>query len=163
MTWDTIASTSDGMFDVLTLDSQRDGLEQIAERLEQLGAVDSVHILSHGDETGFSLGSNWLSAETIELRAQTLSQWQPWLKPDADILFYGCDLAANTPGQQFLQTFGELTGADVAASTDATGVSQWGGNWDLEYQFGVIETPSLSEQIPLFDWKGLLPSAMRWM
>ena len=31
----------------------------------------------------------------------------------------------------------DASGADVAASTDTTGIS---GNWDLEYSAGVVET-----------------------
>ena len=142
--------------DVLVLDSQRDGLEQIAERLAQLGQTRAIHILSHGDEVGLHLGSNWLSRDTLTQRTQSLAQWQPLLTADADILFYGCDLAANAVGQGFLQAFGEMTGADVAASTNATGAADLGGDWKLEYQFGSIETSSLGEQVRLFDWEGLL-------
>lgn len=144
---------------ILILDSQRDGLEQIADRLEQLGQTRAIHILSHGDEAGLRLGSNWLSGDTLAYRAGTLASWQPYLAADADVLFYGCDLAANEAGQQFLRTFGELTGADIAASTDATGSALLGGDWNLEFQFGSIEAPSLSKQFSLFDWNGLLASS----
>ena len=142
--------------DILVLDPQRDGLEQIAQRLELLGQTKAIHILSHGDEAGLHLGSNWLSANTLSQRANTLAQWKPLLTENADVLFYGCDLAANPAGQQFLQAFGEMTGADVAASTNATGAADLGGDWKLEYQYGSIETPSLGDQVRLFDWEGLL-------
>jgi hypothetical protein len=33
-----------------------------------------------------------------------------------------------------------LTGADVAASVDDTGHAQLGGNWDLEFTTGSVET-----------------------
>ena len=144
---------------ILILDSQRDGLEEIAERLERLGQTQAIHILSHGDEAGLRLGSNWLSGDTLAYRAGTLASWQPFLAADADVLFYGCDLAANEAGQQFLRSFGQLTGADIAASTDATGSSLLGGDWNLEFQFGSIEAPSLSEQFSLFDWNGLLATS----
>ena len=111
-----LSALPSGASEVFVLDLHRDGLEQIAERLEQRGETRAIHILSHGDEAGLHLGSNWLSADTISLRANSLSQWQSLLTADADILFYGCDLAANATGQQFLQTFGELTGADVAVA-----------------------------------------------
>ena len=153
---DQLTNQQSGPTDILVLDSQRDGLEQIADRLEQLGETRSIHILSHGDETGLHLGSNWLSADTIAMRSHTLALWQPYLTADADVLFYGCDLAANATGQEFLRTFGQLTGADVAASTDATGASLLGGDWQLEFQSGSVETPSLGEQFQLFEWQGLL-------
>ena len=151
-----LTTRQSGPTEILVLDSQRDGLEQIADRLEQLGQTKAIHILSHGDEAGLHLGSNWLSADTISLRSNALSQWQGYLTPDADVLFYGCDLAANPSGQEFLRTFGQLTGADVAASTDATGAALLGGDWQLEFQFGTVETPSLGEQFRLFEWNGLL-------
>jgi VCBS repeat-containing protein len=141
---------------VLVLDSQRDGLEQIADRLERLGQTRAIHILSHGDEAGLRLGSNWLSGDTLAYRVGTLASWQPFLAADADVLFYGCDLAANETGRQFLRAFGQLAGTDVAASTDATGTALLGGDWDLEFQVGSLETPSLSQQFSLFDWNGLL-------
>ena len=153
---DLLTNQQSGPTEILVLDSQRDGLAQIAERLEQLGQTGAIHILSHGDEAGLHLGSNWLSVDTIGQRANTLAQWQPFLTADADVLFYGCDLAANATGQEFLRTFGELTGTDVAASTDATGAALLGGDWNLEYQFGAVETPSLGESLNLFEWNGLL-------
>jgi len=153
---DRLSSLHSGPTDILVLDLQKDGIEQITERLEQLGETRAIHILSHGDEAGLHLGSNWLSADTISLRGNSLAQWQSRLTVDADVLFYGCDLAANATGQAFLQTFGEMTGADVAASTNATGAADLGGDWNLEYQFGSVETRSLGEQVRLFDWEGVL-------
>ena len=143
---------------ILVLDSQHDGLAQIADRLEMLGQTRAIHILSHGDEAGLRLGSNWLSGDTLAFRAGTLASWQPYLTEDADVLFYGCDLAGNESGQEFLRSFGELTGTDVAASTDATGAALLGGDWNLEFQVGNIETPSLAQRFQLFDWNGLLSS-----
>jgi hypothetical protein len=35
--------------------------------------------------------------------------------PEADILLYGCNVAAGKSGQAFVNTFSNLTGADVAA------------------------------------------------
>ncbi len=153
---DQLRQQHSGPMEVLVLDTQRDGLEQIADRLEQLGQTRAIHIVSHGDEAGLHLGSNWLSADTIAMRSNTLAQWQGLLTADADVLFYGCDLAANPSGQEFLRTFGQLTGADVGASTDATGAAILGGDWNLEFQYGDVETRSLGESTSLFEWNGLL-------
>ena len=151
-----LSSYQSGQADLLVLDQQRDGLTQIAERLEQLGETKAIHIISHGDEAGLHLGSTWLSADTISREEGTLAQWQGFLSSDADLLLYGCDLAATTSGQQFLQTLGVLTGTDVAASTNATGAANLGGDWNLEYQVGRLQTASLAEQFNLFEWQGLL-------
>ena len=54
-------------------------------------------------------------------------------KGGGDILLYGCDVAANAHGQKLVEEIHELTGADVAASTDETGSAALGGNWVLEF------------------------------
>ena len=66
------------------------------------------------------------------------------LTDDADILFYGCDLAGNAEGQEFISSISAITGADVAASDDLTGAEEKGGDWDLEQHVGEIETAALS-------------------
>ena len=63
---------------------------------------------------------------------------------DADILFYGCDLAGNAEGEQFIESISGITGADVAASDDLTGAEELGGDWDLELNVGMIETQALA-------------------
>ena len=78
------------------------------------------------------------------------------LTSDADILFYGCDLASDPNGQTFLQSVGTLTGADVAASTDDTGHANYGGDWDLEYATGSIETEIAFSLTVQQDWVGKL-------
>ena len=42
-------------------------------------------------------------------------------------------------GQTLADTLAELTGADVAASTDPTGQASLGGDWELEHQVGTVE------------------------
>ncbi len=64
------------------------------------------------------------------------------LAPQGDLLLYGCDVATGSEGLQFIQTIAQLTGADVAASTDKSGPSALGGNSALESQVGVVETAS---------------------
>ncbi len=39
-----------------------------------------------------------------------------------------------------MDSLAALTGADVAARTDLTGNALLGGDWQLEYQIGEIET-----------------------
>ena len=42
--------------------------------------------------------------------------------------------------------FGSFTGADIAASTNLTGNSKYGGDWVLEFHTGEINTASLKAQ-----------------
>ena len=45
----------------------------------------------------------------------------------------------DSVGKSLVDTIHSLTGADVAASTDATGAASLGGNWTLEYSTGAIK------------------------
>ncbi|MEG4583425.1 DUF4347 domain-containing protein, partial [Microcoleus sp. MON1_C5] len=83
------------------------------------------------------LGNTALGSENIEQYKSQLEKWQTSLAPQADIMLYGCDVAGGT-GANFVDRFSELTGADVAASTNTTGR---GGDWNLEFARGQIESP----------------------
>ena len=74
---------------------------------------------------------------------------------NGDILLYGCDLAASQEGKSLLEAMSRLTGADVAASEDLTGAASKGGDWDLEFRTGTIETTvAIGARQP--DWNGTL-------
>jgi hypothetical protein len=126
--------------EVVLLDPGRDGVEQITETLARSQDLDAVHIVSHGSEGAVQLGSVSLSAGTLAAHADLMASWGNALASDADILFYGCDLAGGESGAAFVDSLAQLTGADVAASVDLTGSALLGGDWDLEYHSGAIET-----------------------
>ena len=127
-------------FEVVLLDESQDGVEQIGEQLAKFSDVDAVHIFSHGSQDGVQLGSTWLRMGTLDDYADDLSDWGQSLSADADLLFYGCEAAATDAGQALLSAIQDLTGADVAASTDNTGHSDYGGDWQLEFTEGTVET-----------------------
>jgi len=135
---DLIAGTNPDT-QVVVLDPTKDGITQVTDTLQ--GKIfASVHIVSHGSEGNLQLGSSQLNTENIEAYSNQLQQWQTALTDNADILLYGCDVAAGN-GQNFIQKLSELTNADVAASDDLTGSVAKGGDWALEVATGVIETP----------------------
>ena len=74
----------------------------------------------------------------------------------ADLLIYGCDFAGSAQGRDMVETLSALTGADVAASTDKTGVGDRGGDWELEYEAGEIETGIAFSDELQEDWRGTL-------
>lgn len=125
---------------VIWLDPAQNGMTQIGEALQQIGNVDAVHIITHAENDGLRLGASLVTAETINDQADAFQGWQSALSANADILFYGCDLAKDANGQDILNKIAEYTGADIAASDDLTGDADLGGDWDLEFSNGVIET-----------------------
>ncbi|EMI55521.1 Cadherin domain protein, partial [Rhodopirellula sallentina SM41] len=126
--------------DVYVLDSDRDGVEQISDILEGRGDVASLHIVSHSEDGRIQLGETWLGESNLDAYAGGIASWESSLSSDADILFYGCDLADSVSGQTLIDSIGALTGADVAASDDDTGYAGYGGDWQFEYHVGVIES-----------------------
>ena len=57
----------------------------------------------------------------VDSYREALTGWQASLHADADILIYGCDVAAGEDGQAFVEQLAEFTGADIVASTDDSG------------------------------------------
>ena len=125
--------------EVIVLNPTGDGLQQIADYLSDISDVDAVHIVSHGEAGSVSLGGMTLDLAAIDARSGTLAQIGDALNADADILFYGCDVAAGDTGAAFVSALAEATGADIAASTNDTGDANQGGDWVLESETGAIE------------------------
>jgi len=140
-----ISDDNDGRrFEVVTINSDRNGIEQISNILSGHEDLDAVHIISHGVGGQIKLGDISLNLSTLDNYKNQIAQWADSLSADADLLFYGCNVAGNSQGQELLTSLAELTGSDVAASTDLTGAINSGGDWDLEFTSGAIETDSLA-------------------
>ena len=125
--------------EIVILDSSRDGIEQISEALAGGQRFDAIHLVSHGSESGVQLGSTWFDLDDLNANADAISGWSESLTDAADILIYGCNLAAGADGQALLRGLSNLTGADVAASDDLTGAAALSGDWVLEFSTDSIE------------------------
>ncbi|SMP76114.1 Cadherin domain-containing protein [Neorhodopirellula lusitana] len=144
--------------EVLVLDSGRDGVDQISELLDQRSGITSIHIVSHAEDGEIRLGQTKLGIDNLDAYAGQIANWQSAFTTDADILFYGCELGSDPGGIEFLESIATLTDADVAASDDDTGHSKWGGDWDLEYELGEIETEVAFSSEFQDSWQGKLAS-----
>ncbi|BAS59688.1 hemagglutinin/hemolysin-like protein [Leptolyngbya boryana NIES-2135] len=125
---------------IVYLNASQDGVEQISEILAQRQGISAIHIIAHGDAGSLRLGNAELSGTTLDSYRTKLQAWQTSLTDNADILIYGCDVAAGEQGQAFVNQISQLTGADVAASDDLTGNAALGGDWILEFDTGTIDT-----------------------
>ena len=125
---------------LVMLEADRDGIEQITEVLAEHTGMEAIHIVSHGDHGQIQLGGSLLSADSLDGYAGQIASWQSALSSDADILFYGCNVAADAEGQLLVDSISALTEADVAASDDVTGHTDLGGDWEFEYSAGSVET-----------------------
>ena len=128
------------IIEVVVLESDRNGIEQVSEILAERSDLAAVHVISHGSDGQISLGDSWLTSTTLQQNIDAVAGWGNALTERGDILFYGCNIAADSDGQSLLDDIAELTEADVIASDDLTGSAARGGDWDLEYNTGKIET-----------------------
>ncbi len=124
---------------VRVVNATESGLDAITQALADVSGVASIQILSHGSSGSVTLGSDAIDSAALGSRSAQVQAWGSHLSANADILLYGCDVAAGPAGSALLTQLASLTRADIAASTDATGAAALGGNWVLEQQTGPIE------------------------
>ncbi len=132
----------DGM-EVVLVSPDQDGIQIMAEWAETHSDYTAFHVLGHGSEGAQQLGSATLSADSISQYQEPLSQIGSSLTEDGDILLYGCHVAANEAGVDFIGKLAQATNADIAASNDLTGAADKGGDWVLEFNSGLIEQKQL--------------------
>ena len=98
-----VAALSPTMHIVL-LDATSDGLAVIAEALSHYTDVSALHLFSHASPASVQLGSSYLNSSTINTSASlaALKSIGSSLVQDGMILFYGCDLAEGSIGQNFV-------------------------------------------------------------
>ena len=131
--------------EVVFLDKDKDGVEQIASVLATRTDITALHIVSHGQSGVLYLGDAALDVNSITSEyADELALIKSALSENGDILLYGCDVASGDRGEAFIQAFADATASDVAASSNATGASNLGGDWSLEVESGLIEVRSIS-------------------
>ncbi|QBZ87338.1 DUF4347 domain-containing protein [Pseudomonas viciae] len=125
---------------VVQLDATKDGLQQIADYLDTHQGISSVQIIAHGNAGDLWLGNSYLSADNVQARSDVLAQIGQDMNAGGDILIYGCYTAEGDRGLSLVDSLAQLTGRDVAASNDRTGL---GGDWDLEIATGNIESANV--------------------
>ncbi len=126
---------------VILLPEGGDGLANLAEALSGYQNLSSVHLVSHGSSGQLQLGDQPINAEALSAQPDQLQKLAQVFAPGADLMIYGCTVAAGEQGEAFVgQLSDALGGVDIAASDDRTGPLSLGGDWDLEYQEGEIES-----------------------
>ena len=135
---------------VVQLDATKDGLQQIADYLDTHQGISSVQIIAHGNAGDLWLGNSYLSADNVQARSEVLAQIGQDMNVGGDILIYGCYTAEGERGLSLVDSLAQLTGRDVAASNDRTGV---GGDWDLEIATGNIESANVLSASAMSDYQ----------
>ncbi|MDH6593098.1 hypothetical protein M2165_002987 [Variovorax sp. TBS-050B] len=145
---DQLAASLPAGAEVHFIGADADGVACIAEALRGRSDVGAVHILGHGEAGALRLGATTLTLQSMQSmqgeHRDELVAIASSLSQEADILIYGCDFGAGETGARAVEMLAALTGADVAASSDATGAERFGGDWVLEVQTGAIEAKAAS-------------------
>ena len=136
---------------VVQLDASKDGLQQIADYLDHHQGVSSVQIIAHGNAGDLWLGDSYLSADNVAARSAVLTEIGKDMNVGGDIMIYGCYTAEGERGLSFIDSLAQLTGRDVAASSNRTGV---GGDWNLEIATGNIESANVlsTQSMSEYQW-----------
>jgi hypothetical protein len=136
--WETLAkSVSQGA--VLLLQKDDNALDMMIKELQKIGSVDALNIISHGASGELHFSNQTISLESLEKNTEKWKELGSYLDKDGDILLYGCNVALDDKGNEFIKTLASLTDADIAASINPTGNSHKGGDWELENVVGTID------------------------
>ncbi|MCV6591028.1 MAG: DUF4347 domain-containing protein, partial [Marinobacterium sp.] len=146
---------------IITLQPEQ-GKSYLEAELANYSDLDSIHIISHGADKHFQLGTFEVHDTNFDYEVHFLrSILGATLKPDGDILLYGSNLATTPESRYFIDIFALLTEADVAVSDDRTGK---GGDWELEYRTGTVEStpvitpttaPGYRHSLDMIDFTGV--------
>ncbi|MEH2342364.1 MAG: FG-GAP-like repeat-containing protein [Nostoc sp.] len=133
--------------EVIVLNKHQDGIAQISALCKNHPAV-GIQIIAHGSPGNLQLGNSQLNLANLHTYRQQLQQWEA-----AEILIYGCEVAAGETGKTFIEQLHQLTGANIAASAQKIGNTQQGGTWELEVNIGQITStlalqPEIREAYP---------------
>ncbi len=138
--WQTLANSVRSGVEIVLLDGTGDGLREMADYLAERSDIDAIHVVSHGSSGEAYLGTADLTSLDMPSYMGSLTAIGDAVKANGDVMFYGCDIAKGTAGQQFLNDLAAALHANVAASSDTTGPAADGGNWTLESQAGTVST-----------------------
>ncbi|MEM9538537.1 MAG: CHAT domain-containing protein [Cyanobacteria bacterium P01_E01_bin.42] len=134
-----------------------DGISKVTEVLNFASEpVDTLTIVAEGNAGEFWFGQDFITEQNLQQYRSQLESWGESLSPTADILVYSCFTALGEVGESFVNQIAEATGADIAASIDATGSANYGGDWALEYSTGTIEAAIPFSKTTLSNWDGKL-------
>ena len=138
---EVLIESFDDNTEVHIIQSDVDGFKEMQNILADEKNIDGIHVIGHGSIGQIAFGDAILNSDTLNEYKQTLKDIGASLSVDGDILFYGCNIAADESGEILIKQIAEITDADVAASDDVTGK---GGDWDLEKHTGIIETKNIT-------------------
>jgi len=118
--------------ELLVLDADRDGIEQISARLQSYSALETLHIVAPTFPGVMKLGKTYLDAAGLEPYQTQIQSWRQAFSPHARILLHGPNVVMGTEGMALVGRLSQLTGAVVAPSSLPPGESQTIADPDIQ-------------------------------
>ncbi|EPY01984.1 Ig-like domain-containing protein [Magnetospirillum fulvum] len=142
--WQTLVAGINPNTPIILLKPNANGmgeLEVLAQIMSQYHDLDAIHLVAEGRTGAILLGKEVIWNGDMTAASPYLATIGGALKDGGDFMLYSCSVAGSDSGKAFIDSFARALGkVDVAASTDRTGPTRLGGDWDLEYKVGDIET-----------------------
>jgi Ca2+-binding RTX toxin-like protein len=115
-----------------TIQPHQDSIDTITHLLTETGAT-KLAIVAHGQPGAIQIGNGKIDRATLETRSGLLQEWGL-----DSIELYSCEVGADA---EFINRLGELTGAQISASTNKLGA----GNWELDSGMALLEIDRLAD------------------
>ena len=123
---------------VFLLDETEDGVSQITQFLQSSHkAPSAIHLISHGAPGTLYLGNGELSLGNFASYVEQLKAWAV-----CDLFVYGCNVAAGDAGEEFIHKLHAATQANVVAANHLVGKHDLGGDWNLNFHVGNVQSSS---------------------
>ncbi|TWU59011.1 Calx-beta domain protein [Rubripirellula tenax] len=158
---ETLLAGVDPASELVLLTPDAPGVEQITRALAGRKDLQSVHILAHGASGSLQIGNSIVTESTLVQHQQLVREWSRSMAVGADLMLYGCHVGQGEAGTRFVNRLAQLTGADVAASIDATGAAAKSGDWELERVVGSIESSLAITEVGRQDYQATLAITIR--
>ncbi len=108
-------------FDVLRLIEGGNALGQILRHLDGRRGITALHVLSHGEPGALRLAGERVDRTALAARPAALAAIAGRLAADAEVVLYGCSVAAGSVGRGFVDNLETSLGVAVAASAGPVG------------------------------------------
>jgi len=134
------------------VDISEGGLTTLSEAVKGVkGEFASIQFFTHATNDTLLLGEASINEYNVKDFKATFKEIGKSLTDSGDLVFYGCNLAATDSGKSMLNAIAKYSKADVAASTDLTGASKYGANYNLEFKVGRIQAAPITISDDDFD------------
>ncbi len=156
--WQALARGAKSDVQVVLIDPGKDGFKQVTAALQGRYDLKAIQFVTDGRTGEVELGNSAVTTASLLSHKAAVAAWGDHLAQNGSIEFYGCNVGQGSAGLAFVNAVHTLTGAQVGASTDATGAAALGGDWTLERTTGHLNVGVPFTAATLAHYSGVLDS-----